>query len=140
MYKRQLLVDANTTTLSTAAQINNTDGTNSTDTKIGYVGGGSDVVAYGVKSEVNFTSATSVFDSGIGLYGFVKHPSNGTVDLNTIGASSGTYSVNKAVGVGGGLGNASDYIGGPHDIIASVWGATGLHNSGNGSVTGGANL
>ncbi|MCH2023751.1 MAG: tail fiber domain-containing protein [Saprospiraceae bacterium] len=131
-----LLVDANTTSLSTALQIKNTNGTNSIDTKIGNVGvNGSNVTAYGVRSEVDFTSATSQFDGGYGLYGSVKHPSNGTIALNSTNGS-----VNKAIGVGGGIGSVSSYTGSAQDIIAAIHGGTGLHNAGNGSVSGGAKL
>ena len=135
-----LLVDANTTTLSNAAQINNTDGTNSTETYIGKVGVlSNEVVVQGVYGEAKLTSATQIYDGGFGVFGTVKHPSNGTVNLNATAASAGA-SVNKAVGVGGEIGPFSDYIGGPADIIASVYGGTALHNSNGGSVYGGAKL
>jgi len=135
-----LLVDANTTTYSDAISVYNSDGTNSTETYIGRVGVlSNNVWVQGVYGEAKLTSATYTFDGGFGVLGVVKHPTNGTVNLNASGTSAG-ISVNKAVGVGGTIGSASDYIGGPQDIIASVWGGTGLHNSTNGSVSGGAKL
>ena len=135
-----LWVNATTTTISEAVLVNNSDGTNSTDTKIGYVGtSGANTYAYGIRSEARLTSATNVFDGGYGVYGLVKHPTNGTIDLNFTATSSG-ISVNKAVGVFGGVSAQSNYIGGPQDVIAGVYAQTGLHNSGNGSVTGGAKL
>ncbi len=135
-----LWVNANTTTLSTAALVNNTNGTNSTETKIGYVGTlTGNTMVQAVRGEANISAATNVFDGGFGVYGYAKHPTNGTVNLNANGTSAGN-SVNKAVGVGGGIGASSDYIGGPQDMIAAVYGGIGLHNSGNGSVSGGAKL
>jgi hypothetical protein len=135
-----LLVDANTTTYSDAISVYNTDGTNSTETYIGKVGVlSNNVFVQGVRGEAKLTSAINVFDGGFGVLGMVKHPTNGTVNLNASGTSA-AISVNKAIGVGGAIGTQSDYIGGPQDMIASIYGGTGLHNSGNGSVSGGAKL
>ena len=136
----KLAVHANTTTYSDAISVYNTDGTNSTETYIGKVGVSSNNVwVQGVYGEAKLTSAIDLFDGGFGVFGVVKHPTNGTVNLNASGTSAG-ISVNKAIGVGGAIGTQSDYIGGPQDMIASIYGGTGLHNSGNGSVSGGAKL
>jgi hypothetical protein len=99
----------------------------------------SNVFAQGVHAEAKITSAINVYDGGFGVLGLVKHPTNGTVNLNASGTSAGN-SVNKAIGVGGTIGSTSDYIGGPQDMIAAIWGGTGLHNSGNGAVSGGAKM
>lgn len=134
-----LSVDANTTTLSDGIQVNNTNGTYVTDAKLGYVGtSGANVVVQAVRGNAKGTQATSGFDGIFGVIGLAGHiNTNGTVNLNaTVG------SVNKAIGVYGGLDGTTSYTASSQDMIASVLGLTGFHNNGGGggAVSGGGRI
>ncbi len=128
-----LLVNASTATISEAALINNTNGTQNTLTQLGYVGvnAGSTSV-FGVRTIARGTAATGLWDGPMGVYGAVEAPTaGGTIDLNaTVG------SANKALGVFGSISTNTNITGSAQDMVAGVLGYTGLHNSGGGSVTG----
>lgn len=128
-----LLVNANTATISEAALINNTNGTQNTLTQLGYVGvnAGSTSV-FGVRTIARGTAATGLWDGPMGVYGAVEAPTpGGTINLNaTVG------SANKALGVFGSISTNTSITGSAQDMVAGVLGYTGLHNSGGGSVTG----
>jgi hypothetical protein len=128
-----LLVNANTTTISEAALVNNTNGTQNTTTQLGYVGvnAGSTSV-FGVRTIARGTAATGMWDGPMGVFGLVESPtSGGTINLNTTVGSS-----NKAVGVYGTLSTTTNINGSAQDMVAGVVGYTGLHNSSGGTVTG----
>ena len=128
-----LLVNANTTTISEAALVNNTNGTQNTTTQLGYVGvnAGSTSV-FGVRTIARGTAATGMWDGPMGVFGSVESPSSGgTINLNTTVGSS-----NKAVGLYGTLSPTTNINGSAQDMVAGVVGYTGLHNSSGGTVTG----
>jgi len=127
-----LIVDANTATVSTAATVNNTDGTNISNVEIGFVGqSGANTQVQGIRSISRGTQATNIYDGIYGVLGNARHPSGGTINLNgTIG------SVNKAIGTAGSIGSTTSFTGSEQDIIAGIHGGTGLHNSSGGTVTG----
>ena len=128
-----LLVNASTATISEAALINNTNGTQNTLTQLGYVGvnAGSTSV-FGVRTIARGTAATGLWDGPMGVYGAVEAPTaGGTINLNaTVG------SANKALGVFGSISTNTNITGSAQDMVAGVLGYTGLHNMGGGSVTG----
>ena len=128
-----LLVNANTTTISEAALVNNTNGTQNTLTQLGYVGvnAGSTAV-FGVRTIARGTAATGLWDGPMGVFGAVEAPTaGGTINLNTTVGSA-----NKALGVFGTVSTNTNITGSAQDMVAGVLGYTGLHNSGGGSVTG----
>jgi hypothetical protein len=128
-----LLVNANTTTLSEAAVINNTNGTSSSSTQIGYVGVNSgNVASFGIRTIAKAASATALYDGPMGVFASVEAPTpGGTINLNTT-----TGSANKATGIFGSIATTTSITGSVQDMIAGVVGYTGLHNSGGGTVTG----
>ena len=128
-----LLVNANTTTLSEAAVINNTNGTSSSSTQIGYVGVNSgNVTSFGIRTIARAASATALYDGPMGIFASVEAPTpGGTINLNTT-----TGSLNKATGIFGSIATTTSITGSIQDMIAGVVGYTGLHNSGGGTVTG----
>jgi len=134
-----LLVDANTTTLSSAVEANNTNGTYIAESKLGYVGtSGANVVLQAVRGTAKGTQATSGFDGLYGVVGTAGHiNTNGTINLNATNGSA-----NKAIGVYGGLNGTTSYTASPQDMIASVVGITGFHNNtgGGGAVSGGGRI
>ncbi len=128
-----LLVNANTTTLSEAALVNNTNGTSSSSTQIGYVGVNSgNVTSFGIRTIARAASATALYDGPMGIFASVEAPTpGGTINLNTT-----TGSLNKATGIFGSIATTTSITGSIQDMIAGVVGYTGLHNSGGGTVTG----
>ena len=128
-----LWINASNPAQNSGIQVNNSSGSLSSEVEIGYIntsGGNNNL--QGIRSINDYAvPAINAFDGSFGVFGTTRHPTGGTINLNTT-----ANSINKAIGVAGSLGSSTDFSGSAGDMIAAVAGITGNHNSGGGAVTG----